>query len=584
MLLTELIMAKRGPLAKVWLSAFHERKLSKQQALGIDVKESVDAILEEEGEPLALRVSGQLMLGVVRIYSRKVQYLMDDCKETRERISMAFRPGMVDLPEDQVRASRAAITFSETQNILDWTLAVPAAIDYRGLQTAPPSQTNLPVSREYGAFNFGRPKASSIYGSTPSRHGSHDENGSHLDSNDFSGVDLGLELEVAPERRSVEAPEAGRERVLRSPSAFGQKSQTTPFEEFQPEGVDLGIDLGFDFGVQDEPVPGLNRSRRATSALTDLPPTSPDGALLVAPRAPTVKRRLIRADAELELPDEEFAAPGPDSVLLSEVQYIPADPDYVRLRSIIADPTAHFLPTIKQDANTLIFAGPQGLAPELAELFTFPVNILRRDGEPSPKRQRTEDVEAGRRGSIFPEQAEFEPFHEGDFGGGEFEPYAGGKSVEPTDIGLIPEIEDVQRTREQSLASVAIPDRGEYPLLVFDSRHRDARGEFDSNLSESAQTALSKFTYEAPHVAQSSRNTALAAGVLRRELEGEGETEAAESVEFGQVAQKASKRAASAFFFELLVLGTRDCVKLEQPEAYGEITVVPKPKLFELVA
>lgn len=41
MLLTELILSKRGPLAKVWLSAHHERKLSKQQALGVDVNESV---------------------------------------------------------------------------------------------------------------------------------------------------------------------------------------------------------------------------------------------------------------------------------------------------------------------------------------------------------------------------------------------------------------------------------------------------------------------------------------------------------------------------------------------------------------
>jgi cohesin complex subunit SCC1 len=28
------------------------------------------------------------MLGVTRIYSRKVQYLLDDCKETRERIAL----------------------------------------------------------------------------------------------------------------------------------------------------------------------------------------------------------------------------------------------------------------------------------------------------------------------------------------------------------------------------------------------------------------------------------------------------------------------------------------------------------------
>ena len=41
MLLTELILSKRGPLGKVWLSAHQERKLSKAQTLGIDVEESV---------------------------------------------------------------------------------------------------------------------------------------------------------------------------------------------------------------------------------------------------------------------------------------------------------------------------------------------------------------------------------------------------------------------------------------------------------------------------------------------------------------------------------------------------------------
>lgn len=42
--------------------------------------------------PLALRVSGHLLLGVVRIYSRKVKYLMQDAHEAMIKIKMAFRP------------------------------------------------------------------------------------------------------------------------------------------------------------------------------------------------------------------------------------------------------------------------------------------------------------------------------------------------------------------------------------------------------------------------------------------------------------------------------------------------------------
>ena len=48
---------------------------------------------------LALRTSGHLLLGVVRIYSRKAKYLLADCNEVFVKIKLAFRPGLVDLPE-----------------------------------------------------------------------------------------------------------------------------------------------------------------------------------------------------------------------------------------------------------------------------------------------------------------------------------------------------------------------------------------------------------------------------------------------------------------------------------------------------
>ncbi|KAJ9104443.1 hypothetical protein QFC21_001938 [Naganishia friedmannii] len=115
MLLTELILSKDTALSQVWIAAHYERKLSKQQALRISVQDSVQDILKENIEPTALRMSGQLMLGVVRIYSRKTQYLFDDCKDVRDKITMAFRPGQVDLPPDQLNASKSAITITASR-------------------------------------------------------------------------------------------------------------------------------------------------------------------------------------------------------------------------------------------------------------------------------------------------------------------------------------------------------------------------------------------------------------------------------------------------------------------------------------
>ncbi len=37
---------------------------------------------------MALRLSGQLLLGVVQIYSRKAKYLLDDCNEVIAKIKL----------------------------------------------------------------------------------------------------------------------------------------------------------------------------------------------------------------------------------------------------------------------------------------------------------------------------------------------------------------------------------------------------------------------------------------------------------------------------------------------------------------
>ena len=47
--------------------------------------------------------------------SRKAKYLLADCNEAFVKIKMAFRPGMVDLPEDNREAAMNAITLPEVR-------------------------------------------------------------------------------------------------------------------------------------------------------------------------------------------------------------------------------------------------------------------------------------------------------------------------------------------------------------------------------------------------------------------------------------------------------------------------------------
>lgn len=88
MFYSETLLQKSGPLARVWLSANLERKLSKNHILQSNVTDSVEAIITPNQAPMALRLSGQLLLGVVRIYQRKTRYLLDDCNEAMMKIKM----------------------------------------------------------------------------------------------------------------------------------------------------------------------------------------------------------------------------------------------------------------------------------------------------------------------------------------------------------------------------------------------------------------------------------------------------------------------------------------------------------------
>lgn len=51
---------------------------------------------------IGLRTSGHLLVGVVRIYSRKTKYLLADCSEALIKVKNAFRPGK----KNEIKISR----------------------------------------------------------------------------------------------------------------------------------------------------------------------------------------------------------------------------------------------------------------------------------------------------------------------------------------------------------------------------------------------------------------------------------------------------------------------------------------------
>ncbi|XP_032317885.1 double-strand-break repair protein rad21-like protein 1 isoform X3 [Camelus ferus] len=126
MFYTHVLMSKRGPLAKIWLAAHWEKKLTKAHVFECNLEITIEKILSPKVK-IALRTSGHLLLGIVRIYNRKAKYLLADCSEALLKMKMAFRPGLVDLPKENFEAAYNAITLPEEFH--DFDIQNVSAID-----------------------------------------------------------------------------------------------------------------------------------------------------------------------------------------------------------------------------------------------------------------------------------------------------------------------------------------------------------------------------------------------------------------------------------------------------------------------
>lgn len=661
----------------------------------MDVEETVEAILDQDAEPIALRMSGQLMLGVVRIYSRKVQYLFDDCKDARERIIMAFRPGAVDLPEDQLRASRAAITLQDRNMDFDMILG-DLAFNFqrefrpRGAHVADAADITLPRSRFYAESN----RSFSVQPQSESGRDSQEE-----------GMDLGLDMgdetlslefmrhnegsrhssiasELKMARRAFsKGSERGSERSLsREVAPFELEGSETDgvlggggaAAMDVDEPIDLGLDMGFGFdfsggadvdmadgGAVDDP----DRQRRESSRLSTPPPLDDLAAdqsslATITPRTaariskliqtreaqtqtdkpPRKKVRVMAVDEEIELQMERGQGGRRDtSAIMGKENFVPANEAIIAMLHVRDDPQAFFLPTIKRGNDTFFVGGLPGMAPQLAELFTFPTNILRRrsdsvnllEGEDDRrKRLRTgdeedleddEDVEfgrydgnaalSGRRSRHASKLAEgFEGAMEAGLDGGmddmQMDFDIGGDDTLGDQLPPRGMTADVQSERgiaraASVAASVAFGDHLdksdlECPIAIFDSRPAGSFGSLSQSQASASQSAFLDESASAFSRRRSgySQNTVKAAALLRHELgaseEEDGMAQPGEDWEkelsFQKVSEKGSRRAASSFFFELLVLGTRDNIKIKQDTAYGDITVTAKPALWRSAA
>nr|GMD52109.1 sister chromatid cohesion 1 protein 3 [Ipomoea batatas] len=87
-----------GPMGTVWCAAHLQHRLRKTDYTRTNILSTIECIMFPE-VPIALRMSGHLLLGVVRIYSKQVDYFFQDCNYLDLRLKKALLSMTVNLPE-----------------------------------------------------------------------------------------------------------------------------------------------------------------------------------------------------------------------------------------------------------------------------------------------------------------------------------------------------------------------------------------------------------------------------------------------------------------------------------------------------
>ncbi|KAF2742684.1 hypothetical protein M011DRAFT_490377 [Sporormia fimetaria CBS 119925] len=585
MFFPEHLLNKSGPLARVWLAANLEKKLSKNQVLQDKINDDIAVIVRPEvaGGPMALRLSGQLLLGVVRIYSRKARYLLDDCTEALMKIKMAFKPGNIDLPTSHSHiANPAALTLPDVITDLDLLAPMPDPnlilsqsladlTNFGALDTTLPDWDNSQFLSE----SVEAPRRAPML-----LDDADDLNLDHGDDLDPITFDEGPSIEVG-RNAPLELQRGMSEERDTSPKLFeeddlgldfGDNDDTTAMPAIGDTNLGIDMDLGMgdttaDLGVPVDDVPqemeGIDgaaqgeRERDTVSPLSsirssverDLEETiaqdqnatafQPDQeeeqeeAIRQPQRAK--RRKLLHADAQTQLSVNEIRQQQNDhSKILKPSEFLPRDPMLLALMNM--QKSGGFVSGILGDGRS------RGWAPELKGILS-----LELVSRPAQKRKRDSGVaDVGSEGE---DQLERTPQLEFEHTEPELDAFGadiGDTSIAPqeemvelhADEGIVPM--DEEQLEDEAFSPADNFDDTTAPLL-----HPADSGPISVGTKHAVHLLRERFGAEA----ESNESERQKASVLFQDMLPEETTTRAD---------------ATKMFFEVLVLATKDAIKVEQ--------------------
>ncbi|KIX98284.1 uncharacterized protein Z520_05585 [Fonsecaea multimorphosa CBS 102226] len=562
MFYSEPLLSRTGPLARVWLASNLERNLTKPQVLQSDIQSSVAVIVDQGHAPLALRLSSHLMLGVVRIYGRKARYLLDDCNQALIKIRMTFKStNNHDLP---VHATTAAdLNLPEMLTVED----LFSSMNFTHPMSQLPAAISDPSQNEEDWTSSLNPQQSGTQSMlTPNEETLYHTDDLNLDFGDGDDVDINdttISMNVGRNAPTPQ-PAGDAERLLYDDEDglnldFGDDTPMpdqphSPMADdiVPPVGEDEPLEFGDDETLQLQQMAEGAHGVRATetplsdansNVLRDLDRTFQNQQeeeieeVVVQQRQRSKKQKPIAPDVETVLHKGQMKAQAEDrSKILRAPSLLPRDPLLLTLMNM--QKNGDFVLNAMNDGRS------RDWAPELQGLLSF--ETVTRSGQLKRKR------DSGIAGLSEDEHSEKSPRLEGP-----------GDAMEDEGVHL----DDAQR-------DITLDDTLPRPMSEGIPGLDDVVGDEDDGGIFGGDDTFDDTTVPLVHPADSgpiSLGTQHAVHLLRDRLgDAEGAhpaSPAKKSVLLQDLVPegRTSKEEATKMFFEVLVLATKDAIKVDQP-------------------
>lgn len=591
------IAGRNGPLAQIWLAA-NMSNLARGQVLQTSISKSADEIAKvsgcEEGlsnmEHITLRTSGELLQGIVRVYSKQAAFLLSDIKDTLTKISTLFKSNQRTnmavnksntiatveqlILEDAVTEKEVlmapGLEFLEESAISEGLMgqAVTADKNQRKVQGAAPWDTSIEFGRRFDPdddlgnnqssgidldFEIDDEQLSRTIGEGTRQTLSHDEGGrgsqaldsqDHLiEDDDFPPEDpnsIDWDLGITENREQDRNSDAGSHDSVE----IGRRAEERSVTE---EPIDFGfnLDIEKDFGEEQQQEEQEQEQEQQSKKQSQTTPVKPK-------KHPELRNcKKIEQDIDTELDDHNQKDALMRSQLQTTTEEISKPPRLTQKR--LWEEMAHSLAYLPQEAMERL----------------LPLRMLKRQ-KPELEEQSEDsnephlDISLGLNDDLLSESSLGDRLPPSEPGDNDYD------MPVDRDIGDRSSDEDRDAVDENNMLRQSI-EQG------LDSGEQAAQA---SALSDSQKVQLNTGEFV-------SKDAVDFAELLRTEFIDHSSLLFDNLLVARNRTRQNAKNApierqeAAGMFFDVLSLATSDCIDLDQKDFYGDISITARPSLYE---